>query len=253
MTRADTDLEETGTRPAYFLAEHAYCCEFDDGAIILELRSGTYVGVHAQYLPSIRSRVHNWPDSSRSVRTDISLGDTDSEAVVADLLKRKILTNAVTPTRRVVAPAARTGLTVTAAMQATKFPPLLAIHRFIGALLRTLLWHGDCRLALLLAWIQRKQREINKKVKPTDPRRLLQTVMNFLRLRLWFYTADQHCLFDSLVLAGYLTSHAIECTFIIGVSTKPFTAHAWVQIGELVLNDTAEHVQTFTPILVVGV
>jgi hypothetical protein len=39
---------------------------------------------------------------------------------------------------------------------------------------------------------------------------------------------------------------------LIGVSTKPFLAHAWVQMSELVLNDTAEHVQTFTPLLAIG-
>jgi hypothetical protein len=59
-------------------------------------------------------------------------------------------------------------------------------------------------------------------------------------------------MFDSLVLAVFLTRHMIPCTFVIGVSVKPFLAHSWVQIGELVLNDTAEHVQTFTPILAIG-
>jgi hypothetical protein len=44
----------------------------------------------------------------------------------------------------------------------------------------------------------------------------------------------------------------VPCTFAIGVATKPFLAHAWVQIGESVLNDTAEHVQDFKPLLSIG-
>ena len=75
---------------------------------------------------------------------------------------------------------------------------------------------------------------------------------SFLWLRALCYTAQRRCLFDSLVLSVYLTREKIPCTFVIGVATKPFLAHSWVQIGESVLNDTAERVQDFKPILSVG-
>lgn len=252
MTHPEPGPGVLSARPTYFLAEHAYCCEFDDGAVILELRAGTYLGVHAQYLPHIRARVQNWPGSPRDIQAHVPFPDADAEDVVTDLLARGILTTIATPMRRIAAPSPRFGLTATATMCATKFAPPAAIHRFIAAFLRTILWHGDRRLASLLNWFQRSQKSIYRSAVPTHSHRQLLAVTYFLRLRLWFYTADQHCLFDSLVLAVYLTSQAIACTFIVGVSTKPFKAHAWVQIGELVLNDTAEHVQTFTPMLVIG-
>jgi hypothetical protein len=44
----------------------------------------------------------------------------------------------------------------------------------------------------------------------------------------------------------------VPCTFVIGVATKPFLAHSWVQLGEYVLNDTTERVQDFMPILSIG-
>jgi hypothetical protein len=44
----------------------------------------------------------------------------------------------------------------------------------------------------------------------------------------------------------------VPCTFVIGVATRPFVAHAWVQIAGSVLNDTVEHVQDFAPILSVS-
>ena len=75
---------------------------------------------------------------------------------------------------------------------------------------------------------------------------------SFLWLRTWCYTAQRRCLFDSLVLSVYLTRGMVPCTFVIGVATKPFLAHSWVQIGEHVLNDTAEHTQDFKPILSIG-
>jgi hypothetical protein len=59
-------------------------------------------------------------------------------------------------------------------------------------------------------------------------------------------------LFDSLVLSAFLTKCGQPCTFVIGIATKPFVAHAWVQSGDAVLNDTAEYIQTFDPILAIG-
>jgi hypothetical protein len=79
-----------------------------------------------------------------------------------------------------------------------------------------------------------------------------QQLASFLWLRTWCYTAQRRCLFDSLVLSIYLTRGMVPCTFVIGVANKPFLAHAWVQIGESVLNDTAEHVHNFKPILSIG-
>ena len=252
MSLQETNNKAAKLRPIYFLADHAYCCEFEDGAIILELRTGTYMGVHARYLPVIKSRVRNWPDSLHTGDRATSSADTDSDAVFAGLLKRGILSKSPAPARNAVAPPPHASLTIPAVMCVDRFAPLPFIGQFLHAFFKTILWHGDRRMISLLDWIQRKQHSINRKGLAPDPHRLLLTVMYFCRLRLWFYTSDQHCLFDSLALAVYLTRQAIACTFLIGVSTKPFTAHAWVQVGDLVLNDTAEHVQTFTPILVVG-
>ncbi|HVZ34530.1 MAG TPA: lasso peptide biosynthesis B2 protein, partial [Polyangiaceae bacterium] len=59
------------------------------------------------------------------------------------------------------------------------------------------------------------------------------------------------CLFDSLVLAEFLRRRGVRATLVIGISTVPFAAHACVQFGDLVLNDTVEKVQGYTPILAV--
>jgi hypothetical protein len=129
--------------------------------------------------------------------------------------------------------------------------PIKHLPQFIKSLLMVVLYHHDKKLASLLRRIAQRQHRTRGQSRITldDTQEL---VASFLKLCIWFYTADRHCLFDSLVLADFLTKKMIPCTFVIGVSTKPFLAHAWVQTGEFVLNDTAEHVQMFTPILAVG-
>jgi hypothetical protein len=120
------------------------------------------------------------------------------------------------------------------------------------SLLTVSMRHHDDQLALLLGWFSQRQRLIRHDRRSATLGEAQKLLVSFFRLRIWFYTADRHCLFDSLVLAAFLTRKKVPCTLVIGVSTKPFLAHSWVQIGEFVLNDTAEHVQTFTPILAVG-
>jgi hypothetical protein len=106
-------------------------------------------------------------------------------------------------------------------------------------------------LLSLLAWLRRSQSSIHS-VHAVAQEQVSERLKSFLWLRAWCYTAKRRCLFDSLVLSIYLTREKIPCTLVIAVTTKPFLAHAWVQIGDSVLNDTAEHVQDFQPILSIG-
>jgi hypothetical protein len=63
-------------------------------------------------------------------------------------------------------------------------------------------------------------------------------------------TQDQ-CLRSSQALIHFLTAHGFFPSFVLGVRFKPFRAHAWVQDGETVLNNTVDDVLPFTPILVI--
>ena len=59
------------------------------------------------------------------------------------------------------------------------------------------------------------------------------------------------CLFRALLLQAVLRRRGIAATLVVGVQTWPFEAHAWVQAGDLVLDDGIDHVAGFTPILAV--
>jgi Transglutaminase-like superfamily len=238
-------------RPTYFLSEHSYCCEFEDGAIILELDTGTYLGVHAECLHDLRACVRNWPHPQQIDRGLMDSTSAASEHLIAELLSRGILTTSPTPKRSLTTTTPLAALTITDSAALRERVPIKHIRQFAMAILIVATRHRDKTLPSLLGWLRQRQGSIRNghSVTSSDAARLLAS---FLRLRIWFYTADQRCLFDSLVLAVFLTRQWVPCTFVIGVSTKPFRAHSWLQIRELVLNDTAEHVQTFTPILAIG-
>lgn len=75
-------------------------------------------------------------------------------------------------------------------------------------------------------------------------------VRAFEQARLLRSAADR-CLARSIALAGCLTAGHEACHVVLGVTSLPFSAHCWAQKGDVVLNDTLDEVQRYTPILVV--
>jgi len=242
---------ESEAAPACFLSVQAYIREFDDGAIIMDMRNGTYVGVDAQHLSDLRPRIGNWPDSGRSNREAERHDLSTSESLIAELLTRGILTTSRTPTQPAPATTATTALTVASAGGARRPIPLMHVVQFAIAFLVVALGLRRNRLASLVDWLRRRQSSIQLEHSVTHDN-IVARCRSFLWLRTWCYTAQRRCLLDSLVLSVYLTKGRVPCTFVIGVATKPFVAHAWVQIAGSVLNDTVEHVQEFAPILSVS-
>ena len=59
------------------------------------------------------------------------------------------------------------------------------------------------------------------------------------------------CLADSLSLIAGLARRRLAADLVFGVKLHPFSAHCWVQAGDLVLNDPIDHAILHTPILVV--
>jgi len=57
------------------------------------------------------------------------------------------------------------------------------------------------------------------------------------------------CLFRSFLALNVLRRAGASVSWIFGVQTWPFRAHCWLQRGDLVLNDGAEYVGGYTPIL----
>jgi hypothetical protein len=78
-----------------------------------------------------------------------------------------------------------------------------------------------------------------------------QLVAAYVHMRPLIFAATNACLYDSLTLVNFLSGYRVYPDWIFGVQTKPFAAHCWVQQGDVVFNDTPEHVRRYTPILAV--
>lgn len=58
------------------------------------------------------------------------------------------------------------------------------------------------------------------------------------------------CLLQAYALRRYLRRRKLDAHWVFGVRTWPFAAHCWLQVDDLVLNDTVDRVAAYRPILV---
>ncbi|WP_187775785.1 lasso peptide biosynthesis B2 protein [Luteimonas suaedae] len=71
------------------------------------------------------------------------------------------------------------------------------------------------------------------------------------RLARAYVPVENICLLDSLAMVKFLARRKLHANIVFGVTSHPFSAHCWVQVEDLVLNDTVGHARAHTPILVV--
>lgn len=79
---------------------------------------------------------------------------------------------------------------------------------------------------------------------------VVDLTQRFLRARLRL-PMEPSCLSDSIALATYLALHGEFAHIVFGVTDVPFSAHCWVQVGNLVLNDTVGNATAYAPIRVI--
>lgn len=75
-------------------------------------------------------------------------------------------------------------------------------------------------------------------------------VGSFAVMGRWVSARDR-CLPRSIAMARVLLARGVNVNLVIGVASRPFRAHCWVQHRQTVLNDRFENIANFTPILVV--
>jgi hypothetical protein len=69
----------------------------------------------------------------------------------------------------------------------------------------------------------------------------------FLRARV-YVPIETRCLLDSLAMVRFLAKRGHRASVVFGVTSDPFSAHCWVQDGDLLLNDSIGNIETYTPI-----
>jgi len=252
MGETHMSMERRPPVSEYYLQSDVYLSMPGNSGILLDLRSGDYIGLESGQVRALSRIVRGWPTPRTSASQTVPTANEVAE-LVRTLTTRRLLTQ-----QKSLGKEARP-ISVDAVTR------VLVDRDFIQAP-RVRLFH---RLTLLLACVRaylllrlwplgrvlrvardRKVRETGV-VDEGHLEDLSHLLSIFIHLRPFYYSWNDKCLFDSLVLIEFLARYRHFPLWVIGVKTDPFLAHSWVQHGDCVLNGGLEFTQQFTPIVAI--
>lgn len=243
------------TEKSYWLPSHVRACSTATGTVLLDLRRNRYFGVGRKETTVLRSLAGNWQSlasASVSFAADAEPLPIEDAVRIADKL-------------------VEAGLLSTSAPEAAAFTPmpvdLDSLLTSVGHEIErkaSIRWRHLVSFVRACSWARRSVRSRSLYVvaedigrqksaagAPFEAERAIELVGIFRRLRPHTFGARDQCLFHALALVRFLASHGVYPTWVIGVRTKPWAAHSWVQHGTLLLDANPEQVCEYTPILAI--
>lgn len=177
------------------------------------------------------------------------LGNACAESDIAMLVERKILTDLSTRSRNPCGPTQKPRLS------ALELPlsPVPCSARTLIEVFTTVSWTQiQLKTIGIKGTVERELRPDSRlgiADTGSNQPQLLAAAHNFLQARK-LIPLGTRCLLDSLAMAKFLKRRRMHVNVVVGVTGDPFSAHCWVQAGDMVLNDALGNVMIYSPIRV---
>lgn len=230
-----------------WLSRHAHACLADGHLVFLDLRSGNYGG-----LPPHQARAALALLDCDNALQAVSLPAARLEpTVVQELLSSGLVTADPRRGKRLESLVAKRA-TCEAMGTGEETRPRITVRdawHFLMALASgALLFHLLPFRAV--AWLERRRPSFARR-KAVALDEINRVVNLFFFLAPLFYSQEDRCLLNSLILKRLLRRHGIEARWVFGVAADPFEAHCWLQVGDTVAGDTLMRIWRLTPIMIV--
>lgn len=233
---------------SYRLAEDVYLCLSANRFVFLDLRSDRYLCLD-QSKTQAANRLFSGTADQGVTDEDSSTDDSEGRRVLDALARRGLLVNNDKRGKEITSTSVQTAVNSLLNVADSQYSSADLDHwavfiraSFMASL--KLRCYSMQRTAHSVG--TRKQRQVKARI--TDLDALHEAVATYKHLRP-FYPRKYLCLYDSLALVEFLAHYRLFPQWVFGVNTEPFGAHCWVQEHDCVLNDTADYVSTFTPIM----
>lgn len=230
----------------YHLASHAFARVSEGHAFMLDLRKDDYLGFRDS--TTLHREVNGWPVETSPFGT-VNLHE---DVVILEGLHAQglVTTNEAAcgaGFRFSVEPPRKDWSNAWLDAEVSIKP--LDFYRFVMAYAETLMWWRRPMEQRVTALRERMADRRENVEREGDDVRYFTAI--FLRLRPWFYSADEECLFDTFVLVNFLWRCGYFVFLVIGVAARPFKAHAWAQFRDIALNELDARARKYDAILVV--
>ena len=127
--------------------------------------------------------------------------------------------------------------------------PLTArdLLRLMGCLLDLARFYRGQPFSKILAFARQARARAPHDASPCD---LHDVVRRYHAAAIWL-PAPGKCLVRSFLLLRFLHRCGHDAVWVIGARTWPFTAHCWLQVGDVALDDAPERLVSYQPICAV--
>jgi hypothetical protein len=236
----------------YALAEHVFVCLNGEHLVLLDLKEDRYWALEAAQTAGLAALVGGWPVKTPDSTQGAEPPSPETAAAVEVLRGRGLLTDSVPPGKDATPVAA----TAPARELACESEPAAGPGRgnwftFFAACAVAKIALRTWPFERVIRRVKQRKQRAGSSAEQFDTERAAELVKGFARYRVFLFSSKNECLYDSLALLEYLARYGIYADWVFGVQTRPFAAHCWVQHGDIVCNDTVEHVSGYTPIMVV--
>jgi Transglutaminase-like superfamily len=236
----------------YALADHVFVCLNGEQLVLLDLKEDRYWALEAAQTAGLGGLVDGWPVKAADGAQSADSPSSETTAAIEVLLGRGLLTQGTPPGKDA------TPVTGIVPMRELVSEADTSSGSRLGSWVTFFTASAWAKLALrtgpferVIRRVKRRKALVGSKAGPLDAERARKLVEAFARYRVFLFSSKDECLYDSLALLEFLARYGIYPDWVFGVQTRPFAAHCWVQHGDMVFNDTVEHVSGFTPIMVV--
>jgi hypothetical protein len=236
----------------YALADHVFVCLNGEHLVLLDLKEDRYWALEAAQTAGLGALVDGWPVRASEPAQSAALPSPETTSAIEVLLGRGLLTEGIPPGKQATPVTAIVPMRELVSETDTSAGPRL------GSWVTFFTASAIAKLALrtwpferVIRRVKRRKELLGRSASPLDAERARKLVEAFARYRVFLFSSKDECLYDSLALIEFLARYGIYPDWVFGVQTRPFAAHCWVQHGDIVFNDSVEHVSGYTPIMVV--
>jgi len=237
----------------YWIPPHVRVCPLLASTVLLDLKRNRYFGLGMQETRALSTLALNWTEANSNA-TAVERLEPDAALAMADALVEAGLLSRDAPADSAAfgaAPLDLDGALSSAGHELSRNARLRLAH--VASFIAAIAWARKALRSRSLYAIacELRERKTGATAGSFDEQRAIELVGIFRRLRPHAFAARDRCLFHSLALVRFMARQSLFPTWVIGVRTQPWGAHAWVQQGRLLLDANPEHVYEYAPILTV--
>jgi hypothetical protein len=236
----------------YALASHVFVCLRDEHLVFLDLKEDRYFALEAALTAGLGSWVSGWPVATPDGGSDAKAPIPEATDVLEVLQGRGLLAATVPPGKDATPVTAVTPVReLTSETEPSTGPGVGSWFTFFMASMLAKMALRTWPFERVIGRVRRRKELLGARADALNVERARKLVEGYARYRVFLFSSKNECLNDSLSLLEFLARYGIFPNWVFGVQTRPFAAHCWVQHGDIVFNDTVEHVSGYTPIMVV--